>query len=300
MHLVNIAHTQQAHTSDIHRTVYTPCEHRTHTSGMHASCGNRAHTSGIHASCEHRTHTTGTHIRHTPDRIHSLWTSYTHIRHACILWTSYTHQTCTGSYTLHDVIVNIAHTSDMHLVSIEHTSGMHAYCGHRTHIERGERAPGQGWRPYFMAQTNRRQLVPDFLTISILNISTKVLTTNPSWHIGHARSRIHDMMFLWTSYTQHAWTVPYTRHDVFCEHRTHIRHACILWTSYTHRACMHLVNIIHTSNMNGPVYTTWCFCEHRTHIRHAFIFAVANKKVALSPSDEMSMKNVDKDAVSTK
>jgi hypothetical protein len=55
--------------------------------------------------------------------------------------------------------------------------------------------------------------------------------------------------------------------------------SCMLswWTSYTHirhvRSRIHdmmcFVNIVHTSDMHGPVYTTWCFCEHRPHIRHA-------------------------------
>jgi hypothetical protein len=122
------------------------------------------------------------------------------------------------------------------------------------------------------------------------------------------------------------WTVPYTRHDVFvnilhthqacidllnivhpssmhasCEHHTHIKHACILWTSYTLQTCMYLVNgppytrhdafvnITHTSSMHAS-------CEHRKHIRPLW----RTKKLHFRPSDEMSMKNVDKDAVNTK
>ncbi len=54
-----------------------------------------------------------------------------------------------------------------------------------------------------------------------------------------------------------------------CEHHTHIKHACIFWTSYTHQACMHLVNIAHTAGMHAP-------CEHRTHIKHAWIFWTSN------------------------
>jgi hypothetical protein len=37
---------------------------------------------------------------------------------------------------------------------------------------------------------SRRQLVPYFSTISILNISTKVLTTNPGWHFYAPQTKI--------------------------------------------------------------------------------------------------------------
>jgi hypothetical protein len=67
---------------------------------------NNVHTSSMHASCEH----------------------HTHIRHARILWTSYTHQTC-----MH--LLNIEHTSGMHLVNVVQKSEMHASCEHHTHIK---------------------------------------------------------------------------------------------------------------------------------------------------------------------
>jgi hypothetical protein len=46
----------------------------------------------------------------------------------------------------------------------------------------------------------------------------------------------HDMMcFVNIVHTSDMHGPEYTRHDVFCEHRTHIRHARILWTSYLHQ-----------------------------------------------------------------